>query len=332
MPDSPVVNTMREFKRMLLAREARQVQVMAARWGMVEKRLMSLIELLAREWQARYADGLDVTQAALFRYERYQALLAQAQAEIAAYAEWAAGQISDEQLALMRLGIAHAGAAIDVTTGATIGFNRLPIEAVENMAGLLADGQPLRNLLLNRAKTAEMLDVMSSALLEGTALGYNPRKTARRMADGLARGLDQALTIARSEELRVYREANRRAMAASGLVNEYMRLVTKDTRACMACVVRDGERLPVGRALDEHPNGRCAQVPVVVGFEPPRWESASDWFMTRSAEQQRAMMGPARWEAWRRGEFELGALAQTVHGREFGPGLRRVPLKELVGE
>ena len=330
MPDSPVVTTMREFKRLLAAREARQVQAMTARWMALESRLAAQIELLARVWLERFQAGEEVSQAALFRFERYQALLAQVQAELEGYAVYADGLIANGQREMLQLGIGHAGAAIDATTGGAVGFMRLPIEAVENMAGLLADGSPLRSLLLNAAKQAECADRMTSALLEGTALGWNPRKTARAMGDGLAGGMDQALTVARSEQLRVYREANRQAMAASGLVAEYMRLVTKDTRTCMACMVRDGERIAVERPLDEHPNGRCAQVPVVVGFEPPQWQSASDWFMTRSAEQQRAMMGTARWEAWRRGEFELSDLAQSVHGREFGPGLRSVALKALV--
>lgn len=331
MADSPVVRLMQEFKRLLRARETAQVAAMTARWLAVERRLMGMIELLAREWQERMLAGQTISQGALFQYQRYQALLGQVQDELGVYAAWADGLITDEQAALARLGLEHAWSAIDMTTGASVGFTRLPVGAIENMAGLLADGSPLRSLLLNAAKQAELVDGMTNALLNGTALGWNPRKTARAMGDGLAGGLDQALTVARSEQLRVYREAGRQAYAASGLVDAYMRLVTKDTRTCMACLVRDGELIPVGRALDEHPNGRCAQVPVVTGYEPPQWTSASDWFRARGPEQQRDMMGARRWEAWQRGEFELSDLAQTAPGREFGPGLREVGLKELVG-
>ena len=81
---------------------------------------------------------------------------------------------------------------------------------------------------------AVVLDRLGRTLIVGTAQGWNPRKTAARMKGDLAGGLQKALTIARSEQMRVYREATRAQYERSGVVSGQRRLSAHDDRVCPA--------------------------------------------------------------------------------------------------
>ena len=84
-------------------------------------------------------------------------------------------------------------------------FNRLPVAAVENMAGLAGDGSPLRAVLNDAARVGP--DAMAQELVNGIALGRNP--IAGRPCVPIRLGLGQSFTrmqtIARTVPRRVYR-------------------------------------------------------------------------------------------------------------------------------
>jgi len=330
MPQSEVITVMEQFKRDLLTQEAGQLDAMTRAWLRVEQRLMPRIELLARELAEMKANGDVITQAKLFRLSRYQSLLNQFQVEWLRYQASAIDTITDAQRDLGRIGIAHAADVVQVS-GVTATFTRLPVEAVENLVGLLGNGSPLQTLLLSNAVKAGAIDGLTTALLEGVALGINPRKVARRMADALAGGLNQALTTARTEQLRVYRQMNLQQYRASGVVESYRRLATKDDRVCPACLSRDGELIPLGREMDEHPNGRCAQVPVVIGIGSPQWQKGPDWFKNQPPEVQQNILGPGRYAAWKDNQFRFEDLATVRSSATWGGSLQTTPLADLVG-
>lgn len=328
MPDSTVISQMQGFKAGLLAREAQQMTLMADRWLELERRLIDGIELLARQMAERKAAGLPITQGALFQLDRYQALLAQIGSEWANYAAFAEATISTGQQQFAALSVQHALDLLETQApGVTASFVRLPREAIENAVGLLGDGSPLRTLLLNASTQAGAVDAMTSALIQNTALGKNPRKTARLMADKLAGGLQQALTVARSEQLRIYRETSRQQWAQSGLVDGYYRLATRDTRTCPACLAKDGEYIPLGMPLAEHPNGRCGQVPKIRGVAAPQWLKGPDWFATLPAADQRQILGAERYKAFQNNDFAFSDLATVRTGGQWGGTIQVTPVR-----
>ncbi len=328
MAEPLVVQVMRRFKAQLLAREAREVRAMAAAWRDVERALEKQLEALAKELAAEKAAGLEGSQWRLFEKERYQALLRQTRHEINKYIADAERAIADEQAELAALGVQHADAAL-AASGVHASFSRLPVEAVENMVAMTREGAPLHELLSRTWPDA--VEGMTTALVRGTALGWNPRKTAREMRDGLASGLNRVLCIARTEQLRAYREASRAEYAASGVVKGYRRLAAHDSRTCVACLLLDGQFSTLDTALDDHPNGRCAMVPVVDGMPDVTWQTGREWLEGQDAETQRAIMGPERWQAWREGRLELGDLVGTQQNDTWGGGVQVRPLKALLG-
>ena len=329
MPEPLVVRMIREFKAGLLLREELEMRAMAAHWLDIERTLESQTELLAREVAAEKAASGSVSQAHLLRMERYQTLLAQTQRQTNAYAEWADSTITAAQREYARLGLEQAFQAIGASYTASVGayFNRLPVSAVETMAGLLGDGTPLSRLLAQSWPDAA--DGLTKALLRGTALGWNPNKTARAMREGMATGLDRALTIARTEQLRAYRESSRMQYDASGVVIGYRRLAARDTRTCIACLLTDGEWYETSETLRDHVAGRCGMIPVVRGAPKPIWQQGPAWFRQQDSETQQAIMGREYYRGWQRGEFRLEEMATIKRDSVWGDSVAVRPLREL---
>ena len=329
MAEPRVVQMMREFKVGLLTRERRQMDDMARHWLTVENALEAQIEALARAAAEARAAGQTVSRSAVYRMNRAQSLLAQLRQEVQGYAGWADGVVTAGQEELAALGIEQATAAIRASAPEMgVFFDVLPTEAVMNLVGLAGDGSPLRTLL--EATWGDSAQGLVDALLRGTALGWNPRKTAQAMRRGATVGLDRMLTIARTEQLRVYREASRAQYERSGVVSGFKRLATHDDRVCAACLMAEGEVYQVQESLRDHPNGRCTSVPVVIGMPEVQWQYGQEWFKEQPQETQEKVLGAKYYAAWKDGAFELGALTQVVHDDTWGDSVRVRLLRELM--
>lgn len=328
MPDSTVITVMRQWKAALLRDERAQMQEMARRWLGVERRLMGQMEALAWQMDAIKRDGGTVSRELLMDDARYRQLLVQLTGELERYSDYTARTIADRQRQLARLGIAHAENAI-TAQGITAGFNRLPVEAVEYMVGLTGSGSPLRTLIAQSWPLAA--DGLTQELINGVALGYNPRKTARLMAQAATGSLDRMMVISRTETLRVYRQANRESYLASGVVNAYKRLATHDARVCAACLMDEGHTYELGEEMPEHPQGRCTMVPLVEGMPSPKWQLGREWFEEQPDSTQRDILGKGRYYAWQNGDFDLGEIVTVKPNPIWGPSIAVTPLTELVG-
>lgn len=332
--DEPlVVQAMRRHKLDLLRREGEQLREMVRRWRQVEDRLEAEMLALSGQISELVEAGQSVNQARVLRVTRYQTLLLQASDEVDRYMARQAEDIASRQFRLGQLGIAHASEAINlsyVQAGRTaIRFNVLPVEAVENMVGSVASGAPLGDYLRQNARP-EALDGMTRKLIEGVALGRNPRVVARSMRDGLAGGLNSAMNTARTEQLRVYREASRRQYQRSGVVTSYRRISARDTRVCPACLFADGRRYDLGESLDEHNQGRCAMIPDVRGIPPTSWQFGQSWFVGQDAGVQRQILGTGRYDAWQEGAFELDDVVGRREDSTWGNSLVPRSLQELT--
>lgn len=327
MPDPLVIRIMRQFKADLLAGETAMQQEMARRWLRVEARLSSQMDALALAMDAAKRDGATVSAEMLMNDVRYRQLLVQLTAELETYTDYAEVQITAQQRRLGRLAVAHSSNAIEVQ-GIAGGFYRLPTEAVEYMVGNV-NGQPLRGLLVS--SWPEAADGLTQALVNGVALGYNPRKTAQEMAVGATRSLNRMMVISRTETLRVYREASRQNYIASGVVSGYKRLCAHDSRVCPACLMDEGHLYSLDEQMPEHPQGRCTAVPVVEGVPQPRWLGGADWFEQQDVPTQKSILGMGRYYAWQNGDIDLRDLPRVVQNGVWGPSLQVVPLKELLG-
>lgn len=328
MPDAAVIIAMRQFKAALLRGERAQMREMATRWLAVERRLTGQMDALAQAMATIAAEGGTVGTGLLFNDVRYRTLLIQLTSELERYSGYAERTIEARQRQLARLGIQHAAEAI-TAQGIGAGFARLPVEAVETMVGLAGNGSPLRTLLV--ATWPDAADGLTQALVNGVALGYNPRRIAREMARGATGSLNRMLNMARTETMRVYKTANLESYKASGVVTSYLRLATHDSRVCPLCLLLEGTEYPLDRMMPSHPSCRCTLVPKVQGVPAPRWTKGETWLREQPAATQRSILGKGRYEAWQDGAFDLQDVVSVVSNAIWGDTLRAVPLRELTG-
>jgi hypothetical protein len=148
------------------------------------------------------------------------------------------------------------------------------------------------------------------------------------MANGMGMGLERALLIARTESARAYRTGSLEQYRESGVVRGFKRLVKKAT-ACLACLMLDGETFDLESELNDHPRGKCTAIPLVQGIGDPKYQTGEQWFKTLGAEQQRNMMGDARYEGWKAGQFGLSDLARSTSNDVWGNSPRVATLEEL---
>lgn len=333
MPDPLVVLLMRRFKADLFAKEKEQVQEMTRRWLEMERALQGNFDALAQELDQMRRNGEDIPRWRLAQLDRYQSLLDQVRAEMGKYNTFAAQEISATQLELAGMGIDNAGDAIRAYYagfGRVAGaFDVLPVNAIEFMIGNAGDGSPLSKLL--RASYGDSVDGLTSELIKAITLGKNPRDTARAMANGFGVGLDRALNIARTEQLRVYRESSRAAYQKSGVVSGYKRLSARDSRVCAGCLFADdGKLYDLDTPFEEHPQGRCTSVPVVKGLPAVTWQDGSSWFAAQPESVQMSILGRGRFDAWKDGKFELTDVVARRENETWGAALVPASLQELL--
>jgi len=329
MPEPLVIQVMNRHRAGILAHDADQERAMADAWLAVERALESQTELLARELMDERRAGRAHSVAKVQRMARYQELLAQLAEQMDLYNLDAETMIREAQALMAQLGLDNAAEAIMASYTDTMApfFARLPVAQMTNMVGLAGNGSPLRDLLDGAYGDAST--GMTKALIQGTALGWNPNRTAKAMRAGVATGLGRVRTIARTEQIRVYREAGRQQYQASGVVEGFVRICAKQTRTCMACLAADGEWYELAEMLRDHPNGRCAMVPKVVGMRLPQFERGVDWFRAQAPADQLKMMGPGVFAAWQEKKFDFGQLAVRTTSDVWGDGVRPANLAEL---
>lgn len=261
-----------DFRARVMDRDATTQRMLTERWLAVEARLDAQATALALEIDTLRNAGQTITPGKLARLDRYQALLAQAQAQVEQYERWANGQIAENQRVYAEMGRGYFEAAMQAALtnpeGIVVNFNRLPVGATNAMIGFAGNGAPLLDLLIkDYPKTATAL---TQALVNGAAQGWNPRKTAREMMRAMGGNLDRALVIARTEQFRAYRAAAQIGFEANAdILDGWVWSSALDPRTCPVCWAMHGSVHPVTEVMQDHVCGRCHPAGVLVSGPAP---------------------------------------------------------------
>jgi hypothetical protein len=184
--------------------------------------------------------------------------------------------------------------------------------------------------------------VIRREIVRGVAVGSNPRQTAARIMQGAEGGfnggLARALTVARTETL----DAHRAAAAVSHAENAdvlggWIWLTDLSPRVCPACLGMSGTEHPLTEPGPEgHQNCRCARMPRtktwaelgIEGMDEPASAApdAAAWFDGISGDEQRAILGAARYDAWKRGDYPIGKWAVRKENPEWRASYQTSPL------
>jgi len=343
MPDPTplILELSNQYRRQLLARERRAATALVRFYGAGWQRLQGDIRTLQSEIDEQRAAGEDISVGRLWRLERMQTVQAQAEREMAAFAEFADGSISAGQREAIKAGQRDSHnlvqAAFPRDAPISISFAAMPRDAVEQMVGFLQDGSPLLDLLTEAM--GETAAGFAETMSTGLTVGWNPRKLARELRSQYGMGLTRALRISRTEQLRAYREATRNTYQAnSHVVKGWERHAAADDRTCMACVMLDGKRYGLDESMDDHVQGRCALLPVTKSYrelgidvDEPEFhrELGKDWFQRQDEATQRTIMGNL-YDPWQAGEFELEDIPKQIKDETWGNSWVPKSLKELI--
>lgn len=188
---------------------------------------------------------------------------------------------------------------------------------VDRMAGrVVSDLKPL---------SPQAYAALRAELIRGVAVGANPRVTAQRIVKRAEYrfngGLARALTVSRTETLDAHRAAAALTQQQSAdVLTGWKWLAALDARTCPACISQNGTVHPLSEPGPlGHQNCRCARIPVTpswadLGFEgidEPEdvFPDAPAWFDNLTVDEQRRILGPDRYEAWKAGDFPMDQWA-----------------------
>ena len=296
---SDIEDIAEEYRRQLNANEKQLLTEIARSWAKViikmEGEYKSLLEVVE---QAK-AEGQPISRSWLSSLTSYRHMKAQAEELTETFADGTVDRVQAMKKADAQLGLDQANDMLGVLAPNSPDWTRLNVSGLENMSANLADGSPLKKLIMESAK--ESAQEVETALITGIAIGQSVSHLGWYMSKVSNLPYERAYRIARTEIARAYRSASHEQYKKSGIISGYRRMCYKPT-ACFACLMMDGEFYPIGQgALQDHPNGKCTPIPVLEGHEndTPSWQTGRAWFMHLPEDEQRKLMGNGRFDLWR---------------------------------
>jgi SPP1 gp7 family putative phage head morphogenesis protein len=222
--------------------------------------------------------------------------------------------------------------------GVFLPFDSLSAAQIAEIVAVTNDG-PLAKLLDGFGKTAA--EKARLDLLLGVSLGEHPSKVARRLRKSLNVTQNRAFLIARTEQLRAYREATRAFYQNNKrIVTKWIWCASLSKRTCAACLALNGQEFDTDTPMASHPACRCSMVPKTktwaeLGFPNvketrPTMESGESWFSRQPVSTQKAVLGPHAYDAYSNGEVTLSDFIHIDRSREWGTTYRRGSLANAL--
>lgn len=327
--DRPIIKQVERYQAALARQDAEAIERLVLTYQRLYERLQDKIDLLILEM----GNVEDITKGQVMRMERYRSLMAQVKDELNRFQATTISEVERLGELGLNAGIRDSQALMKATAntaGISAQFNVLPKEVIQRLLGFLDPEGPLYARLGMLAEaTAE---AVSQAILDGVGLGYNPKKIAYGITNGLGMGLTDAMRNVRTVQLWSYREASRaNYIANQDVVAGWIWHADLSTETCASCLAMHGTVHPLDEVLDDHYNGRCAPIPLLTGQKNPI-ESGEEWFAKQDEAIQKGIMGEEKWGAWKEGKFEFSDLTGHYESDVYGSMKVEKSLKELIGQ
>lgn len=320
-----VLELAQQYRAALERQDTAALNRLIRAYGAVYRRLEAQIELLARD----IAEG-ELTRGQVLRLARYKSLVGDIRRELIQFQGYLGTELDDAARAAIGRGASDALGLLNAAAegaGLSAQFNRLPSRAIQQLLAFLDPSGPLYERIAKLA--GSNADKVANTILELVGIGKGPRAIASAIRDALGGGLTDALRLTRTAQLYAYREANRaNYLANADVVQGWVWYAELDDKTCPSCIAQHGSIHPLTETLNDHHNGRCAMIPLV--GESPVAGTGKDWFESLSESQQKAILGPGRFEAFKAGKFEFGSLSAVRQDDVYGPMRVAASLKDLA--
>jgi len=297
-------------------------------WINVQQRLAGFLAQLAALQRA----GTPPPPSWLYERDRMTVLLRDMEMQLAQFARYAESAVTQQQAQAVRLAEEHVQRSVALAfeqTGLVGCFAKLNVGAYENIVGFTESG-PLRKLLDTLGP--QISQGFRDNLIDGIALGRNPREITRLLRKQYSVGLHRALRINRTEMLRAYRETTHLDyLENDDILSGWIWVAAHSARTCAMCLAMDGSLHRLSERLDDHPNGRCVAAPTVRGAKRPEYERGVDWFAKQDEETQRRVLGGPAFAAFKAGKVDLRDFVGRRRSVEWGTTRYAKSLKAIVG-
>jgi len=348
-PTLTIGQLVEQYQAGVLARDAEAMVRLVESYGRVYTQLAAQADALIADVEKLIAQGQKPSQAQIRRLARYQSLMEQTERQLGRYGAVVEDEVRGAQLDAARLANQAVPELVQGTlegmtpalqSGIMGAFQVLPDDAIMALVGALQEGSPLAELFERYG--SEAAKELGDILVRGLASGIGARKVADEMRRVLGIPLSDALRISRTEIMRSFRAATLADYRANAhIVKGWIWHSALDRRTCMGCIAMHGTEHPLSETLDDHPNGRCAAVPITVSprdigididWERGPVETGEAWFERQPESVQREMMGPGKYEAWKDGKFQLRDLVGQQTDPRWGTMRYERSLKDLVND
>lgn len=335
------------YRAQLQAREASATQALNNAHAHTLKMIQPKLDHLYRQIAAKQQAGESVPLSWLYEQNRLQAIKSMISNSIDHYGTMAQVTTGQLQHQAVQLGQQAAQAQLQATVPADIkwSFGVPHPAAIHNIVGATQAGSPLADLF--NGFGAEAAKGASDALITGITLGQNPREIAPQVEDALNVSRWRALTIARTEMIRAYRDANIESFRAnSDVVDSWIWQADLSLRTCAVCIAMNGTEHDLSESMDSHVNCRCVMLPKMKGWDDILGllgidtsdipdtsidiESGSDWFDNQDEATQKAILGSnAAYDL-----YASGTPLKDFVGRSYDPNwgnsIYQKSVKQLV--
>ena len=325
--------------------------LMREAWDAAQKGLWERLDALIARIERAQEAGEPVSPSWLWSEERWRSLLDQIAIEVAALSESqtpALTQAQSEGVALaLEIAKELTSAALGpAPEGVSVAFNRLPTATVEAFAGYASDGSPLKALFDEFG--SDVSRQIRQVFIAGISRGAGAMQMTRELRGLVGQGADpgnlggRAQTIVRTEFHRAARAAQLTAYQTNAdLFEGWIWTAACDQRTCASCWAMHGTLHPLTQMLDDHPNGRCVQVPRTKHWDEltgegghedtrPVIEDGPSRFARLTPDQQKEVLGPGLYDLYAAGTISLPDLVRQDSNPRWGTMRRPATLKEVT--
>lgn len=336
----PVLDQARRYKSELLRQETDATNQLLSAYNLVTNRLQEKLNSLESEIE-RLVLRNELSVDKVRRLNVYVSLLNQIENEVSRYGEFANTQLQVNSDRFIELANQHTRGLTqqyflirpELNQAFEATWDTLPVEEIKTLLGFLQEDSPLSFSLTEALGNRAALN-FQNRLIEGIALGYNPRKISAIINSALGNPLTWVLNTVRTTQLYTYRESSRaNYIANQHIVSGWVWSASLDNRTCMSCIAKHGSIHEVTESLNDHHSGRCSQIPLIqekFGLEQVQISSGESWFNNLPVTEQEQRMGIGKFELWRRGGFNFEELSTPYQNDIFGEMLRETTLQELL--
>lgn len=177
-----------------------------------------------------------------------------------------------------------------------------------------------------------VLKTVQNQILMGVANGWSPNRLAETLAFTVKNlPLSQATTMMRTLQLSAYRQATfLYDQQNADIIQRRVRIGALDGRICMACLALHGTVLGPTETVNDHHNGRCISLAIIIPSISPRIITGEQYWAGLSEGEKRALAGAGAYEAISSGRAQLRDFVETYQDDLFGEMVKSKSLGDVL--